>query len=351
MKFVCANADLVQNINLDTDYGYITASSKSLIMAVETLANSFTKSKSDCVLFVWNTSDPADLIRATEEACVEDVNFKKIIDDLEKNLDYGILGDFDLESIELENGMTISVVKYVTMNNFVESKKSVKKSLKESKKWVSDVADDLFISFEDILNIFEEYGYGKKEAQDFYDSKWDDVGDVFNEMTELAVLFELENWEESKESARKSIKESNRTKLDIIKDMVDLAYDVRRQSKMDKDSYFGNQPNSVINAKNDKVYEKFVDLAEKLKLHGWNQFIDYAYDLIDEYENVIEESKNPQEKSIKESKDSYKVKVLNEILDAMTKDEYNIPKVGIYGVTKNINLDKGAIEALIKYYK
>ena len=184
MKFVCANADLVQNINLDTDYDYITASSKSLIMAVETLANSFIKSKSDCVLFVWNTSDPTDLVRATEEAGVEDVNFKKIIDDLEKNLDYGILGDFDLESIELENGMTISVVKYVTMNNFVESKESATKSIKES-------ADD--------------------------------------------------NW--------------------------------------------------------------------------------------------------------------YKLKMLNEMLDAMEEDEYNIPKLGIYGVTKNINLDKGAIEALIKYYK
>lgn len=131
MKFVCANADLVSNVNLDTDYDYITASSKSLIMAVETLANSFAKSKSDCVLFVWNTSDPDDLVRATEEASVENVNFKKIINDLEKNLDYSILGDFDLESIELENGMTISVVKYVTMNNFVESKKSARKSMKE----------------------------------------------------------------------------------------------------------------------------------------------------------------------------------------------------------------------------
>lgn len=131
MKFVCANADLVSNVNLDTDYDYITASSKSLIIAVETLANSFAKSKSDCVLFVWNTSDPDDLVRATEEASVENVNFKKIINDLEKNLDYSILGDFDLESIELENGMTISVVKYVTMNNFVESKKSARKSMKE----------------------------------------------------------------------------------------------------------------------------------------------------------------------------------------------------------------------------
>ena len=43
--------------------------------------------------------------------------------------------------------------------------------------------------------------------------------------------------------------------------------------------------------------------------------------------------------------------MLNEMLDAMEEDEYNIPKLGIYGVTKNIDLDEGAIRALIKYYK
>lgn len=98
---------------------------------------------------------------------------------------------------------------------YKESKKSAKRSLKESTKWVSDVADDLMISFEDILNVFEEYGYGKKEAQDFYDSKWNDVTDAFNEMAELAVLFELEDWTESKKSVRKSIKE-NLTRYDMI---------------------------------------------------------------------------------------------------------------------------------------
>ena len=58
-------------------------------------------------------------------------------------------------------------------------------------------------------------------------------------------------------------------------------------------------------------------------------------------------------KSIKESADDnwYKLKMLNEMLDAMEEDEYNIPKLGIYGVTKNIDLDEGAIRALIKYYK
>ena len=92
-------------------------------------------------------------------------------------------------------------------DDFYESKKSIKKSLKESKKYVSDVADDLMISFEDILNVFEEYGYGKKEAKDFYDSKWEDVTDAFDEMAELAVMFELEDWNESKKCAKKSLKE------------------------------------------------------------------------------------------------------------------------------------------------
>ena len=64
------------------------------------------------------------------------------------------------------------------------------------------------------------------------------------------------------------------------------------------------------------------------------------------------ESKESARKSIKESDDNwYKLKMLNELLDAMEEDEYNIPKLGIYGVTKNIDLDEGAIRALIKYYK
>ena len=69
--------------------------------------------------------------------------------------------------------------------------------------------------------------------------------------------------------------------------------------------------------------------------------------------NELAESKESVRKSIKESADDnwYKLKMLNEMLDAMEEDEYNIPKLGIYGVTKNIDLDEGAIEALIKYYK
>ena len=80
--------------------------------------------------------------------------------------------------------------------------------------------------------------------------------------------------------------------------------------------------------------------------------VDFVVYLGKDWEDDFEESKKSARKSIKESDDNwYKLKVLNEMLDAMAKDEYNIPKVGIYGVTKNINLDIGAIQLLIDYYK
>ena len=129
MKFVCANANLIQGVNLDTDYDYITAKAKSHVLAIETLANSFAKSKSDCVLFVWDTDDPNDLVRATEQASLENINFKEVIDDLKHYIDFSVLGDFDFRTLELD-GYTISVVKYVTMNNLRESaRKSIKESL------------------------------------------------------------------------------------------------------------------------------------------------------------------------------------------------------------------------------
>lgn len=67
---------------------------------------------------------------------------------------------------------------------------------------------------------------------------------------------------------------------------------------------------------------------------------------------IMNEEIQNSRKPVKSSKDdgSYKVKVLNEILNAMDNDEYNIPKLGIYNVTKNIDLDYGAIELLRDYY-
>ena len=78
--------------------------------------------------------------------------------------------------------------------------------------------------------------------------------------------------------------------------------------------------------------------------------VTYIYGL-DELEN-LNESKKSTRKSLKESDDNwYKLKMLNEILDLMAEDEYNIPKLTIYGKTKWIDLDEGAIKTLIKYYK
>ena len=151
MKFVCANANLIQGVNLDTDYDYITAKAKSHVLAIETLANSFAKSKSDCVLFVWDTDDPNNLVRATEQASLENINFKEVIDDLKHYIDFSVLGDFDLRTLELD-GYTISVVKYVTMNNLRESKKSIKELSDVTEKisseidksyWIDKLIDDL----------------------------------------------------------------------------------------------------------------------------------------------------------------------------------------------------------------
>lgn len=236
---------------------------------------------------------------------------KILIDDLNELVRKGCamwlkLGEYDFALDKLSkcptttwysiNQMLYSLESWGVMK---ESKNSARKSLKEEKEvWIIKSKDDLQYVGKKIFDVCEDIENARKfkskfEAEEFL-KKHDKALD-YRYWKVINIV------SESKESVRKSIRESNRTKLDIIKDMVDLAYDVKQQSKMDKDSYFGNQPDSVINAKDDKVYEKFVDLAEKLKLHGWNQFIDYAYDLINEYENVIEESKKSARKSIKES--------------------------------------------------
>lgn len=153
MKFVCANANLIQGVNLDADYDYITAKAKSHVLAIETLANSFAKSKSDCVLFVWDTDDPNDLVRATEQASLENINFKEVIDDLKHYIDFSVLGDFDFRTLELD-GYTISVVKYVTMNNLRES---ARKSIKESKIMSYDEFQDICEEESDDVVHFHEY--------------------------------------------------------------------------------------------------------------------------------------------------------------------------------------------------
>ena len=92
-----------------------------------------------------------------------------------------------------------------------------------------------------------------------------------------------------------------KSKIDIIYDMVNLAYDVKRQWSKDKDSiWLGEYARAVIKAKDEKVYDKFVDLANLLETEGWDEFVDACKYLIDEY-NQIEESK----KSMKESEENF----------------------------------------------
>ena len=118
--------------------------------------------------------------------------------------------------------------------------------------------------------------------------------------------------------------------------------------------YYGGTNDTVD--RNDDSWDEIFELDGVVDIgYGEGYGIEGKYEdsLLIELDKDIVESKKSTRKPIEESADDnwYKLKMLNEMLDAMEEDEYNIPKLGIYGVTKNISLDKGAIEALIKYYK
>ena len=50
---------------------------------------------------------------------------------------------------------------------------------------VSDVVEEKNIPLDEILDIFEGYGYGNEEMQDFLDSDMTDLSDAFPELKEL----------------------------------------------------------------------------------------------------------------------------------------------------------------------
>lgn len=70
---------------------------------------------------------------------------------------------------------------------------SSRKPIKSSK-WVEDVADKKGITFEQVLEVFKDNGYGEDEADDFWNSKWNDVSDAFGEdgIAGLDELFGIE---------------------------------------------------------------------------------------------------------------------------------------------------------------
>lgn len=166
-----------------------------------------------------------------------------------------------------------------------------------------------------------------------------DVNLIIDELSDVV------SYQESNESARKSIKESKDITIEefISNYKNNDCFSIRDKENGHESECFWGSKKDVL----DSDYRLFTVLDTDV-----NKETDDTILYIDLEENAWVESKKSARKSIEESDDNwYKLKVLNEMLDAMAKDEYNIPKVGIYGVTKNINLDEGAIRALIKYYK
>ena len=118
--------------------------------------------------------------------------------------------------------------------------------------------------------------------------------------------------------------------------------------------YYGGTNDTVD--RNDDSWDEIFELDGVVDVgygEGYGIKGKYEDSLLIELDKNIVESKKFARKSIKESADDnwYKLKMLNEMLDAMEEDEYNIPKLAIYDVTPHISLDEGAIKALIKYYK
>lgn len=106
-----------------------------------------------------------------------------------------------------EEGTDYTLFKAVDYNAEPEDEEieSSRKPIKSSK-WVEDVADKKGITFEQVLEVFKDNGYGEDEADNFWNSKWNDVSDAFGE-DGIAGLDELFGMEIT--SAHKSIKSSS----------------------------------------------------------------------------------------------------------------------------------------------
>lgn len=220
----------------------------------------------------------------------------------------------------------------------------------------------------DAIHIFKN----EKQAQKFIDEHLKYFADQ-----DKVVIAEypqtVSGFFESKKSARKSIEESKEINLidnvaNKLRKITDAYVDTYRGAdwiSLGKDEY----TIKIIYMRNELSIELYKDgdfkdgeLEHASSLSDDDFSVNYIIDFIKNFiknrnylknKISIKESKESARKPIKESADDnwYKLKMLNEMLDAMEEDEYNIPKLGIYGVTKNIDLDEGAIEALIKYYK
>jgi hypothetical protein len=301
-----------------------------------------------------------------------------------KKIDGGALYDYlfsesDILLHNLDMGVKITTLEntdYYTRVNIIisvpnelaESKKSMKESINgncyiyyddeddnkrlvfcDYVKGITDTSNWFYLNeyIIDAIHIFKN----EKQAQKFIDEHLKYFADQ-----DKVVIAEypqtVSGFFESKESIKESISlETLRNEEHMILEMIDS---LKNNKKFNP--YEGKYV-ICCDFFTDKI--EFYYLADDVVSHrdivvGYCDSLKDVNLIINELSNKFKffESKESATKSIKESDDNwYKLKVLNEMLDAMTKDEYNIPKVGIYGVTKNINLDEGAIRALIKYYK
>jgi hypothetical protein len=111
-------------------------------------------------------------------------------------------GDYDwdamsgFEKICLTSSRRTNMKKTIKSGRCIKSfkEKNMKQTIKSSAKWVEEVADAKGITFEQVLKVFEDNGYGEDEADDFWNSKWVDVDDAFGEdgILGLDELFGIE---------------------------------------------------------------------------------------------------------------------------------------------------------------
>ena len=73
--------------------------------------------------------------------------------------------------------------------------------------YVWEKADEKSIPFEDVIDVFKDYGYTEEEADDFWNSKWSDVSDTWESFPELEKMFGLKTVKSSRKSIKSNVKD------------------------------------------------------------------------------------------------------------------------------------------------
>ncbi len=138
------------------------------------------------------------------------------IDDLQLNSDSFVWGI----NPSLGNRFDVAIVPDYLWNgneNITSNRRNdMKKNIKSSYEYVWEVGEKRNIPFENVKDVFEGYGYGEEEADDFWNSKMSDVSDTWDSFPELKKMF---GW--------KTVKSSHQIKSGrFIKSGAGAGYDV-----------------------------------------------------------------------------------------------------------------------------